>query len=275
MPRERRKYSQTQIYHIMVRGNSGRDIFLDDGDRKKFLKTLSLKKMQSEFKLYAFCLMKNHFHLCLKEGQENVSNIMKRVNTTYAQYFNKKYQVTGHLFQNRFKSEAVENDAYLISLVRYIHQNPIKAGITNSPEEYPWSSCATYFQSDKSSFIFTYVDYEEVLKIFSTDLEQAIEEFKRFSSKNETEYKFLEDKKIAQQIKKVNTEFKLIEYVNKFLEKNKITLNELSERKNKSIRDQLILQLKEESIYSIREIAGILGISRGLIQNVNRKGLKK
>ena len=268
MPRQRRAYSATQIYHIMVRGNAGRDIFLDDDDKKQFLRILSRKKRQTGFKLYAFCLMKNHFHLSLKEGHENISNIMRRINTTYALYFNKKYQLAGHLFQNRFKSENVEDDAYLISLIRYIHQNPVKAGIVLSPEEFPWSSCLYYFFPEKN--IYKLVDIEEVLKIFSYDIEEGREQFKGFSQKEETTHNFLEDRIKNKQPKKINTEKKLISFVNKFLDEHKMALKELLKRENKSSRDQLILKLKDESIYSNKDIAEFLGTTRGIIQNVRR-----
>ncbi len=268
MPRQRRAYSATQIYHIMVRGNAGRDIFFDDDDKKQFLRILSRKKRQTGFKLYAFCLMKNHFHLSLKEGYENISNIMRRINTTYALYFNKKYQLAGHLFQNRFKSENVEDDAYLISLIRYIHQNPVKAGIVLSPEEYPWSSCLYYFFPGKN--IYKLVDIEEVLKIFSYDIEEGREQFKGFSQKEETTHNFLEDRIKNKQPKKINTEKKLISFVNKFLDEHKMVLKELLKRENKSSRDQLILKLKDESIYSNKDIAELLGTTRGIVQKVRR-----
>ncbi len=268
MPRQRRAYSATQIYHIMVRGNAGRDIFLDDDDKNKFIRILSHKERQTEFKLYAFCLMKNHFHLSLKEGHENISNIMRRINTAYAVYFNKKYQLSGHLFQNRFKSENVENDAYLISLIRYIHQNPVKAGIVLSPEEYQWSSCLYYFFPEKN--IYKIVDIEEVLKIFSYDIEEARRQFKGFSQKEETTHNFLEDRGKNKQLRRINTEKKLINFVNKFLAEHKISLKDLFKRGNKLSRDQLILRLKDESIYSNRDIAEFLGTTRGIIQKVRR-----
>ncbi len=268
MPRQRRAYSSTQIYHIMVRGNAGRDIFLDDDDKKQFLRILSHKKKQTDFKLYAFCLMKNHFHLSLKEGHDNISNIMKRINTTYAVYFNKKYQLSGHLFQNRFKSENVEDDAYLISLIRYIHQNPVKAGIVLSPEEYPWSSCLYYFFPEKN--IYKLIDIEDILKIFSYDIGEAREQFKGFSQKEETTHKFLEDKDKNKQSKRINTEEKLINFVNKFLDEYKISLQDLFRRENKPNRDQMILKLKDESIFSNEKIAELLGTTRGIIQSARR-----
>jgi len=104
MPRQKRLLSPTHIYHVMVRGNSGRDIFLDDEDRKRLLRIIETKKKEEGFILFAYCLMNNHFHLLLKENRDNISQIMKKINTTYALYFNKKYQLSGHLFQNRFRS---------------------------------------------------------------------------------------------------------------------------------------------------------------------------
>ena len=180
----------------------------------------------------------------------------------------KKYQLAGHLFQNRFKSENVEDDAYLISLIRYIHQNPVKAGIVLSQEEYQWSSCLYYFFPEKN--IYKIVDIEDILKIFSYDIEEARRQFKGFSQKEETTHKFLEDIGKNKQLKRINTVKKLISFVNKFLDEHKMALKELLKSENKPSRDQLILKLKDESIYSNKDIAEFLGTTRGIIQNVRR-----
>ena len=142
MPRTSRKKSSTGIYHIMLRGTDRRIIFSDDEDCIHFLKSLQKAKEASEFQLYAYCLMGNHAHLLLKEGKESLALIFKRIGSSYVYYYNWKYQLHGHLFQDRFKSEAVEDDPYFLDVLRYICQNPVKAGLVSRPFDYPWLACS-------------------------------------------------------------------------------------------------------------------------------------
>ncbi len=188
MSRQNRRLSSSHIYHIMFRGNSGRDIFLDDEDRKRFLYILTNKKKDNEFILYAYCLMSNHLHLILKENKDNISHIMKRINTTYAIYFNKKYQQSGHLFQDRFKSEVIKDEPYLLAVIRYIHNNPLKARLVKLPEDYKWSSYSEYI-NNRSRLIAK----EDILKLFSKNLPKALSLFIEFPQK-EDNYDFLEQK---------------------------------------------------------------------------------
>lgn len=269
MPRQKRMLSVTQIYHVMVRGNAGRDIFIDDEDKQKLLKILFIKKKEEEYILYAYCLMRNHFHLALKEYKDNISHIMKRINTTYALYFNKKYQIMGHLFQNRFRSEVVENDAYLLATIRYIHNNPIKAGLVAFPQDYQWSSYLSYVGlQNKQGKI---VNREDILRLFSEKSSQAISQFIKFSEAQEGRYKFMEYKEENNHKKELNTDSKVKYFRDQFLRENRITLDLLSERKNKALREKLVLELKENSVYSEREIAEYLNISRGMIQRLTRR----
>ena len=138
MPREARRRSASGIYHIMLRGADGRNIFGDDRDRERFCTCLMKAKEASGFKLYAYCLMGNHVHLLVREGEEPIGTAMKRVGVAYVQYYNRRYQLHGHLFQDRFRSETVETDAYLLDVLRYICRNPVKAGLSRDPFSYRW-----------------------------------------------------------------------------------------------------------------------------------------
>ncbi|SDD78590.1 hypothetical protein SPACI_042220 [Sporomusa acidovorans DSM 3132] len=113
----------------MIRGNERRDIFLDDEDKLTFIDFLYSKKSDEGCLLYAYCLMDNHVHLVIKEGGSGIAKLMKRIGTSYVKYFNQKYQRVGHLFQDRYKSENIENNTYFLTVIRYVHQNPEKAGI--------------------------------------------------------------------------------------------------------------------------------------------------
>ena len=120
MPRPIRLKSETGIYHVMARGNRRKNIFHDDEDKNRFINILVQKKKDDRFTLLAFCIMDNHYHLLIREEKESLSSIMKMINSTYAVYYNNKYEGIGHVFQDRFRSEAIHNDAYLLNVTRYI-----------------------------------------------------------------------------------------------------------------------------------------------------------
>jgi len=110
MPRTGRERSKSGIYHIVLRGSNRQTIFEDEEDAIKFLETLQTYKEKSGYKIYAYCLMGNHVHLLLKEEQEELGIIMRRIGASYVYWYNWKYQRCGHLFQDRYKSEVVEDE---------------------------------------------------------------------------------------------------------------------------------------------------------------------
>ncbi len=156
------------VYHIWIRGNNRQDIFVDSADRRCYLDLLCGVISVFRLKIYAYALMSNHIHLFLRTLLPNISEVMYRLNLDYSVYFNKRYSKTGHLFENRFKSKLVQDERYFLGLVRYIHMNPVKAGIVTSPEKYEWSSHRTYL-GDMNSVIVN----NEVLLRFSDNKERA------------------------------------------------------------------------------------------------------
>jgi len=120
----------------------------DDEDYERFIETLKSYKALSGYEIYAYCLMGNHFHLLLKVGKEDLELVVKRIAGSYVYWYNLKYGRCGHLFQDRYKSEVVEEDPYLLTVIRYIHQNPIKAGLCNCVSEYKYSSYGEYIAED-------------------------------------------------------------------------------------------------------------------------------
>jgi putative transposase len=144
MARMARAISSTGIYHVMLRGIDKREIFVQPSDYEKFLWYVQIVKEKANLSLFAYCLMTNHVHLLLKTDEEEIGDIIKCIAVGYAQYHNIKYGRTGHLFQNRFRSETVDNDNYFLTVLRYIHQNPVKAGLVNNISDYRWSSYGTY-----------------------------------------------------------------------------------------------------------------------------------
>ena len=159
MPRQARDKSASGIYHIMMRGINRQNIFHDDEDYSRFLLTLQNYREKSGYEIYAYCLMDNHVHLLLKVGNEPLEQIMRRICGSFVYWYNAKYERIGNLFQDRFKSEVVENDSYFLTVLRYIHQNPLKAGIATSIEHYQWSSMGEYINSRSSSTLVLLWDY--------------------------------------------------------------------------------------------------------------------
>lgn len=256
MPRYARIKSQTQIYHIMLRGNNRENLFIDEEDKRKIIDLLRDKKKAEEYFLYAYCVMDNHIHLIVKEGKDPIAKIVKRIAASYSYYFNKKYKRIGHVFQERFKSEAIEDESYLLAAIRYVHQNPIKPGI-GTVDGYKWSSYRDYIGEG-----INITDTRVILGIFSNCHEKALVEFVRFNHEF-TEGDFLdvcEEKEIDQ--------INVTEYINRYLAEKGMEINDLRNITNKSLKKDLVKLLTEKSNLSLRGIAAILGINREMVRKL-------
>lgn len=144
MPRKARTISRTNIYHIMMRGINRQLIFEDLEDRHQFMAIVKESKEKYGFRLYAFCLMDNHIHMLIDPGEQPLEIIYKRIGSKYAVWYNQKYHRVGQFFQDRFRSENVESQGYFMTVLRYILQNPMKAGMEARPGSYRWSSYRAY-----------------------------------------------------------------------------------------------------------------------------------
>ncbi len=138
------------FYHVTSRGNEQKDLFKSQKDREKFLAYLESAVTRYGAVIHVYCLMSNHYHLLLETPDGNLSQIMRHVNGAYTTYFNIKRKRAGHLFQGRYKAILVEADEYAAELSRYIHLNPVRAGMTSKPEEYQWSSYCGYIGLNKA-----------------------------------------------------------------------------------------------------------------------------
>ncbi|MFZ5631359.1 MAG: REP-associated tyrosine transposase [Bacillota bacterium] len=255
MPRQCRCLSSSKVYHIMVRGNEKKSIFRDDEDRLKFIDIIRDKKKNNECLIYAFCLMDNHAHLVIKEETDSISRIMKRINTSYAYYFNNKYDRVGHVFQDRFKSEEIETEKHLLAAIRYIHNNPVKAKIAKEPSEFPWSSYNSYISRDNYDSI---ISKDEILSFFSKDVDTAKNLFIQHSMKKAEEI-FIDYNEDDATINKYNAS----SFLEGFLrEKGCQHIGLL----NNNLKKELVLQLKKKSNLSTRQIAAILGVNRNFVQ---------
>lgn len=134
------------VYHVMNRGGSRQKIFIDKQDYEAFLKTVGEIHDRWGVELFAYCLMGNHYHLCLRTPEGNLSRVMRHLDGLYTQRFNRHHRRDGALFRGRYKAIVVDREAYLAQVVRYIHLNPIEAGLVEEPETYLWSSHRFYLR---------------------------------------------------------------------------------------------------------------------------------
>lgn len=250
MPRTARPKSETGIYHIILRGINKQTIFNGEADIKRFIETLLRVKKVSGYQIYGYCFMGNHVHLLMQEGQESIGHAMKRIGSSYVYWYNKKHERTGYLFQGRYRSETVEDDNYLMTVLRYIHQNPLKAGIVNDLRDYKWSSYNEYIGSS----VISDVDY--ILSIFNSDREKAVSEFILFHNKGN------HDRCLDMDV--------IIQLSDKEAEKiickvcgveNPYDLKHV----NKNNRNSSLYKLKNDYNMTIRQIERLTGINRGVI----------
>ncbi len=252
MPRRAREKSSTGIYHVMLRGVNGQGIFEEKEDYEKILQTIKEYKEKCGYEIYGFCLMSNHIHILMKEGEEELGKVFRRIGSSYVYWYNCKYKRSGHLFQDRYRSEAVENDSYFLTVLRYIHQNPIKAGIEKDITKYPWSSYNEYIGKKEIC------DTKFALRMFSTDGKRAITLFKKFNVEENSD-KCLEYK---ERVRINDTE--AVEII-----KKEANISNISEIQNfeKEKRNKLIKKLKNNGL-SIRQIERLTGISFGVIRRI-------
>ena len=268
MPRQSRKPSGTGIYHVMVRGINHQNIFYDQEDYYQFINTLDRMQVRyddeghacgTNYTLYAYCLMPNHFHLLIREREDYLGMAVKRISTSYVYYYNRKYSRDGHLFKERFRSEPVNDMAYFTTLLRYIHQNPLKAGLVSDIRDYRYSSWNEYTG-----------DVDPAFGICNTDTvlrRMPLNELKEFvndplpdeviclDNDNEQPRLRLSDDQVWEQIMKLTGT-------------SDATGFQLLEREQQKIIIRKIRRLGA----SIRQLERLTGISRGVIQALVRRG---
>lgn len=153
MPRRTRITFPGAVYHIMNRGNNRQKIFIDREDYGTYLRLLERYADNFAVIVYGYCLLDTHLHLLIETPRGNVSAFMRSLHSGYVWEYKKRHHYRGHLFQERFKSILVDRDLYLVEVSRYIHLNPLRAGIVKRPEEYEWSSYRYYIESGINSFL--------------------------------------------------------------------------------------------------------------------------
>jgi len=252
LPRSARMISESGIYHIMLRGINRQAIFEDDEDIQRLLETIVRYKEICKYEVYAYCIMSNHVHLLLKETEDAISNVVKRISGSYVFWYNKKYERCGHLFQERYKSEAVENDEYFLTVLRYIHQNPIKAGMVKDISTYKWNSYNEYI---KEAVV---INEDFVLGMFSNDKAKAIELFCKFNYQKNNDMCLEDEDKIR--VSDSELKERLV----------KLGIANASEFRQfeKGKRNEFIRELKSIEGVTIRQLSRITGISKSMINSI-------
>jgi putative transposase len=163
------------LYHVIVRGNERRNVFRDDADRSRYLTRLAFYREKFSFRVLAYCLMDNHVHLAIETGKIPLPRIMAGLQSSYTQYFNRRHERSGHLFQGRYKAFLVEKDRYALALLRYIHENPVKARVAEKAEDFGWSSDRSYRRGRGPEWL----DLDPLLSMLGRGRSAAIREYRR------------------------------------------------------------------------------------------------
>jgi REP element-mobilizing transposase RayT len=247
MPRSARAQSESGIYHVMIRGINQTQLFFDDEDYEAFIERLARYKEECRFSLLAYSLMGNHVHLVIQEDDIKLPVIIKKLALSYSHWFNTKYDRNGYLFQGRYKSEPVTSDEYLLSVIRYVHNNPVKVGL---PVTW-WSSYRDY--TDKPQL----TDTDTVLSMFAINTKQAQAAFGKFmQADQEFSYVHLDDS--APKQTSDSKAIALILEVSGLKNCVDLALADKTERNR-------VLNILQGKGLSIRQLSRLTGISRGVV----------
>ena len=247
MPRNKRKLSETGIYHIVIRGINKQLIFEEDEDFNQFLHILSEVKEIADFKLFAYCLLGNHIHLLIREGKEPLAQVFKRIGARYVFWFNWKYERNGHLFQDRFLSEPVESDEYFATVLAYIYQNPINAGLSKRTEGYQWSSRRLLGRE-------SIIDEAELSNIMSLETIPALD-------RQEIKDEILKPK-VGRKLKiSDSAALDLLKEIGKVSNASAFQLLD------RELQTETYLQLRSKGV-SIRQFARLSGLSKGVVERM-------
>ncbi len=255
MVREARMESETGFYHVMVRGINKEKILEKEKEKERILMLIKEKRQDVLCRIVAYCVMDNHMHMIIIAEKSELVKIMKKINISYAMSYNQRHDRVGPVFQGRFRSENITDEAYLYGAIRYIHNNPIKAGLVSKPEEYKWSSLREYLND--TPIIIDEKIKEEILNGFV-----SAKDFLDFH-RIEDDTNYLEIKEEAEQLK----EKKAKRIINNYFEEKRIT--DKGQVKGKDM-EELLKKLLNETDLSYRKIADLTGTNLRIIHKVNK-----
>lgn len=168
------------FYHVMARGNARQSIFKDARDREAFLRGVQRVCERCHWRIWAYCLMDNHYHLLTETLEPTLSRGMREINGLYTQGFNRRHQRVGHVLQGRYKALLVDQDVYLLEVSRYIVLNPVNAGVCRAAGDYKWSNYRATLGREAAP---AWLAVADTLRLFSTDKRRAREAYRRFVAK--------------------------------------------------------------------------------------------
>ncbi|NLK21893.1 MAG: transposase [Epulopiscium sp.] len=258
MPREARKESSTGYYHIIMRGNNRSWIFSSEVYKTEFLNMLKEQEEDHLIETVAWCIMDNHVHIVLKSRIKEMSLAIKKINIKFAMKYNQKGKNTGHVFQDRFKSEPIETEKYLLQVVRYVHNNPVKAKIVKEVGDYKWSSYKNYLNEES-------VNKSRQMKLILSYFNYDIKELAKFHLKSDGD-EYLEIIEDLEQYRLENAQYIISKYCN---EKGIIDLRQI--KANNMYMKELIIRLIKGSKLSLRKVANLLEISYNVVQALNQR----
>jgi putative transposase len=282
MPRMAREKTYDAIYHTMSRSISEVDLFKDDEDKKTYLSLVKKYQKHHEFRVYGYCLMRNHVHFIIDANGTDISKVMHGINFSYAQYFNRKHKRHGHLFQDRFKSKIVVDQKYLITLSAYIHNNPIDMPEYElCPEKYEYSTLAVYLGQRQDPY--ELVDDGFIMSLFGKSSKTAREKYLKFvlmSSDSSLEYdvefenegtEYKSERKIL--VRDFSAE-KIMEFIASKVNVSRTKLYAKHSRKLTEAKALAVLLMRSLCNFKCSEICCILGnITQGRVSKLSSIGI--
>lgn len=274
MARKQRIHYNGALYHVIVRGNNRENVLVEDEDKQFYMDTVKRYKEQYGFKLYAYCIMDNHAHMLIQVEEIPLSKIMQGIQLVYTKRYNRKNKRTGHVFEQRYKSILCDMDGYIVHLTKYIHLNPVKAGITKDIN-YKWSSYSDYKRGSNEL-----VDVDFVLNMLMTDKSRAIKAYTIYMNaeledigKKEYELKEQPISDSGEEAQRKNIEA-LIEEI---IKSNKVSQEGLisKSRVNKisKARKEIILRAEKECEINSTELAKRLNVTIATVSKVKSRSI--
>lgn len=262
MPRAARNYLNSNFFHVIVQGIKKDYIFNKSIYIEKYLHLLREKFSSYSTRIIAYCIMNNHTHILIYSPNiEELSSLMRAINTSYALYYNKQENRVGYVFRNRFVSEPIFNEKYLLNCIAYIHNNPVKAKMVNLPSQYKYSSYNDYL--NKTGFI-----DDKVLQLVFGSSKDYLSQFLVIHNSNKIDFKeYIED----------SIDYQIV--IQEYLNNPNYSLNDIIQNKNwKSKENQkflvnLIIELKEKCGLPLSSISQILKINRHTLSKLLSQNL--
>jgi REP element-mobilizing transposase RayT len=276
MARKPRIHFENALYHVICRGNNREEIFLKEEDKKEYLNIIKKYKIKYNFKLYAYCLMDNHAHLLIEVEKIPLSKIMQGIQQVYTMKYNKKNNRSGHVFEQRYKSILCDKENYLLAVIKYIHENPLKAALLGGLN-YKWSSHQEYINCRTNNL----VDSDIILKVFSEDKAKAVSYYLSFMNTEQhvESYRGYEYQEILDEDKGKEDELKVLNFgdiIDRVCKITDLSIEEIAAKKRTQrlvdARKAVIILSKRYTNLTNKEIANRLNISEPTVSNIISAG---